>query len=212
MKEEGTVPVTARLAYGTRVNLRELLNQEQARRTVVAADSAWSTERLNRRLAASVRTSWRQRLAVMRREGELLDTLDALVAYGVRQELAERGWDRQWPDYPPRARATGRWPGSKEGGYPEKLTFRLPACLEGQVRAACWHTSAAAIWELQDWQDRHRTALPKRRWGPTDWEHALEIYDRLAARVTTTGAIWRAGVRRGMEAAASLHGKTPRVL
>ncbi|WP_345656575.1 hypothetical protein [Streptomyces siamensis] len=39
------------------------------------------------------------------------------------------------------------------GGYPEKPAFRLPARPERQVRAACWHTSAVAMSELQDWQD-----------------------------------------------------------
>ncbi|MFI1161862.1 hypothetical protein [Streptomyces sioyaensis] len=210
VKDEGTVPVTARLAYGTGANLRDLLNQERKRRTAMAADSQWSTERLSRRLATEARAAWRQRLAVMRHEGELLDTLDALVAFGVRQELMERGWDRPWPVYPPRARTAGRWPGSREGGYPEKLTFRLPARLESQVRAACWYTSAAAICELQDWQDKYRLVLPKRRWAPAGLEHALEMYDRLAAEVTTTGAIWRAGVRRGTEAAIRLRAKPQR--
>ncbi|OLZ63634.1 hypothetical protein AV521_38235 [Streptomyces sp. IMTB 2501] len=210
MKEEGTVPVTARLTYGTLVNLRDLLNQERKRRIALAAESRWSTERLSRRLATEVRWAWRQRLTAIRREGELLDTLDALVTFGVRQELRERGWDHPWPAYPSRARNAGRWPGSKEGGYPEKLTFRIPAGLESQVRAACWHTSARAIYELQDWQDRYRLMLSKRQWAPASLEPALDVYDRLAAKVTTTGAIWRGGVRRGIEAAARLCATAPR--
>ncbi|MEU8435412.1 hypothetical protein AB0F18_21340 [Streptomyces sp. NPDC029216] len=210
MKDEGTVPVTARVAYGTRGELNELLKRERKRRAAIAADSQWSTQRLSRRFAAEVRAAWRKRLSVIRNEGELLDTLDALVAFGVRQELKERGWDHPWPLYPPKARNTGRWPGAKQGGYPEKLTFRLPACLENQVRAACWHTSAPAIRELYDWHERHRLILSKRRCSPTGLDDALEIYGHLAAKVTTTGTIWRSGVRRGIEATAKLCASTPK--
>lgn len=174
----------------------------------MAANPRWSTERLSRRRSTEVRAAWRQRLAVMRHEGELLDTLDALAAFGVRSELRERGWDRRWPACPPAARTAGRWPGSREGGYPEQLSFRLPAFLEHQVRAACWYTSAVAITELQDWQDRYRPILPKRRRPPTGLEHIFDIYDRLAARITTTGAIWRAGIQRGIEAAAAQQSAT----
>ncbi|MGY3680402.1 hypothetical protein [Streptomyces sp. TE33382] len=162
------------------------------------ADPQWGTQRLSRGFAAEVRAAWRQKLAVMRNDGELLDTLDAVVTFGVRQELTERGWDHPWPPYPPKARNTGRWPGAKQGGYPEKLAFRLPASLENQVRAACWHTSASAIRELHDWHERHRLMLSKRRCSPTGLDDALEMYGRLAAKVTTTGTIWRAGVRTGL--------------
>lgn len=200
--EEGSVPVTARLPYGTRANVRDLLNHERKRRADLAAHPRWSTDRLSRRSITEVRSAWRQRLAVMRHEGELLDTLDALVLFGVRSELRERGWDHPWPACPPSARCPGRWPGSREGGYPEQLSFRLPAPLVGRVRAACWYTSAVTIAELQDWQDRYRLVLRKRRQPPSGMEHVLELYDRLAAGVTTTGVIWRAGLRQGIEVAA----------
>ncbi|MEU9313460.1 hypothetical protein [Streptomyces sp. NPDC048256] len=204
MKNEGTVPITVQVAYGTRGELRELLKRERKRRALLSADRQWSTQRLSRRFAADVRAAWRQRLAVMRNEGELLDTLDALAAFGVRQELKERGWDRPWPPYPAKARNAGRWPGAKQGGYPETLSFRLPASLENQARAACWHTSAPAIHELHNWHERQQLILPKRRSSPAGLDDALQIYGRLAAKVTTTGTIWRAGVRRGMETAAKL--------
>ncbi|WP_406860565.1 hypothetical protein ABZO31_08945 [Streptomyces sp. HUAS MG47] len=205
MKEEGTVPVTVRLPYGTRGNLRDLLNKERKRRTVMAAAPQWSTERLSRRRIAEVRAAWRQAVAVIRHEGELLDTLDALAGFGVRVELRERGWEGLWPACPPAARTAGRWPGSREGGYPEQLSFRLSASLERQVRAACWYTSAGAITELQDWQDRYRLILRKRRRPPAGLEHVFDMYDRLTARITTTGAIWRAGIQRGIETTRLFH-------
>lgn len=56
------------------------------------------------------------------------------------------------------------------------------------MRAACWHTSADAIGELRDWRDRYPDALPTRAFRN---EHDDEA---LAARVTTTGTIWRAAI------------------
>ncbi|MFF9158404.1 hypothetical protein ACF1AB_39970 [Streptomyces sp. NPDC014846] len=206
VREQGTVPVTARLPHGTRANLRDLLNQERMRRAALAANPRWNTQRLSRRRMSEVRAAWRLRLAVMRHDGELLDTLDALVAFGVRRELEERGWDRLWPACPPMARSAGRWPGSREGGFPEQLSFRLPASLESQVRAACWYTSARAIADLQDWQDHYRAVLAKRRRPPSGMDDVFVIYDRLAARITTTGSVWRAGVCKGIETASRLNG------
>ncbi|MFF9480630.1 hypothetical protein [Streptomyces sp. NPDC014733] len=138
----------------------------------------------------------------MRERGLLLDSLDALATLGVRREVADRGWDRPWPACPPQARGLGRWPGSADGGFPEQLPLRLPAVLENQVRAACWYTSAGAIEALEVWRRRYPQVIPRRRWAPSGLESALETYDRLAARVTTTGEIWRAGIERGMAAAA----------
>ncbi|WP_399087913.1 hypothetical protein ACGH2B_12190 [Streptomyces sp. BBFR2] len=170
-------------------------------RRELAADERWSTSGLSRREASAVRARWRQELAEMREHGRLLDSLDALAALGVRREMAARGWDRPWPACPPQARDLGRWPGSADGGFPEQLPLRLPVGLENQVRAACWYTSYEAIEALVEWRRRHPQVIPRRRWAPPGLEDALDAYDRLAARVTTTGEIWRAGVERGMHAA-----------
>lgn len=202
VKEEGTVPVTVRLPCGTRAGVRQVLDHERARRAAMAAPPGTGAGRQSRRRLVEARTAWREALALIRREGDLLDTLDALALFGVRCELRARGWDHRWPPCPPAARCPGRWPGSREGGYPEQLSFRLPAAVVAQVRAACWYTSAAAITELLEWQDRHRLTVRKRRRPSAELQQALDTYDRLADRVTTTGAIWRAGLRRGMETAA----------
>ncbi|MFD9817157.1 hypothetical protein [Streptomyces sp. NPDC059080] len=138
----------------------------------------------------------------MRERGQLLDSLDALATLGVRRELADRDWNRPWPACPPQARDLGRWPGSADGGFPEQLPLRLPTSLENQVRAACWYTSFEAIEALEDWRRRYPQVIPRRRWAPAGLESALDAYDQLALRVTTTGEIWRAGIERGMDAAA----------
>ncbi|QLH23603.1 hypothetical protein [Streptomyces sp. Rer75] len=134
-----------------------------------------------------------------------MDSIDALAAVGVREELQARGWDRRWPACPEEARSLGRWPGSRDGGFPEQLPLRLPARLERQARAACWYTSAEAIDALRDWRAQYPHVKPSRRWAPAGLESALEEYDQLASLVTTTGEIWRAGIEHGMNAVAVCH-------
>ncbi|MFH9400592.1 hypothetical protein [Streptomyces sp. NPDC017638] len=128
-----------------------------------------------------------------------MDSVDRLAALGLRRELQWRGWDHSWPDYPEEARGPGRWPGSQDGGFPEKISLRLPADLDHQVRSACWHTSADAIAALLDWRERYPDVVPRRGTVPEEQEDILLAYRRLAARVTTTGEIWRAAIRRGIE-------------
>jgi hypothetical protein len=139
--------------------------------------------------------------AHLRETGELTDTLDALVAFGVRAELAARGWDRQWPPLPAQAKNPGRWPGTRDGGWPERVTVRLPAPLVNQVLSACWHTSADAIGKLRDWRDEHPDMLPTKPFRYPEDDAALAEYEALAAQVTPAGHIWRAAVQRGIAAA-----------
>ncbi|MFE9724331.1 hypothetical protein ACFYQ5_12265 [Streptomyces sp. NPDC005794] len=197
---KGTVPATARLPYGTRVKLHQLLPAEKFRCKALMEDERWTLAGLSRFEAAAVRATRRLELSKVRERGEILDSLDRLAALGVRLELAARGWACPWPDYPEEARGPGKWPGSRDGGFPEKLSLRLPADLEHQVRAACWHTSAAAITSLRGWRDRYPQVVPRRRWAPAGQESALETYRQLADRVTTTGDIWRAGIQRVIDA------------
>lgn len=201
---KGTVPVTARLPYGTRVKLHQLLRHQKCRCKELADDERWNSAGLSRLEAAAVRAARRLELSGLRERGELVDSIDRLAALGVRREMQSRGWDRSWPDCPEEARGPGRWPGSQEGGFPEKLPFRLPSVLAHQVRAACWHTSVDAIAALLDWRDRYPQVMPRRHWAPAGQEIALETYRQLAARVTTTGEIWRAGIERGIDACRAL--------
>ncbi|MCX5174322.1 hypothetical protein ACFWBF_35565 [Streptomyces sp. NPDC060028] len=138
-------------------------------------------------------------VAMARDREELVDSLDRLAALGVRRELQAQGWDRPWPGCPEEARGPGRWPGSRDGGFPERLSLRLPVDLASKVRDACWYTSADAIAALLDWRDRYPRVRPRRHWAPPGQEEALEIYRRLAARVTTPGEVWRAGIQRGID-------------
>jgi hypothetical protein len=119
----------------------------------------------------------------------LVDTLDVLVTLGVRAELAARGWDTTpWPPPPAEALVPGHWPGSRNRGWPEKVTVRLPAPLVAMVWSACRHTSAKAIAKLRDWRDAHPRALPIRAFRTGREDQALAEYERLTPQVTTDTA------------------------
>lgn len=122
------------------------------------------------------------------------------MAFGVRAELAARGWDRVWPALPEQARNPGRWPGTRDEAWPERVTVRLPATLALQAVSACRHTSADAIGKLHDWRDRHPDILPTKPWRTPHEEAALAEYEDLAAHVTPAGDIWRAAVQRTIDA------------
>lgn len=184
---EGLVRVAAWVRLGTEGRLADLVDAERARRRLlVAEDPRWDVTfpgmpaavRAEVRLA---RVAW---LAELRERGELLDTAAAVLAVGVRAELAARGWDREWPDAPETA-ISGRWPGSRSTGWPERIGANLPVGLVEQVRAACWHSSP--IDELREFRDSFPGLLTGRR---------LREYDELTAQLTTPGEIWRAGFGR----------------
>ncbi|MGK5532085.1 hypothetical protein [Streptomyces sp. URMC 129] len=204
MSKAGTISVTARVPYGTRERLtalKPLLAAERRRARALAREERWDTDGLAGREAAERRAAWQRHKARLRQRGELVDTLDALVTFGVRAELAERGWNRRWPPVPAEALLPGRWPGSRDGAWPEKVPLRLPATVVGTVRGGCWHTSAEAIGQLRDWRDRYPDALPTRAFRTEHEDEALAEYERLAAQVTTVGTIWRAGIARALAAA-----------
>lgn len=194
MTEAGTTPVTARLAYGTEQQLaalRPLVKAERARARALAKTPQWDWDGLPGREAAAKRAQWAMYRAHLRESGELADTLDALVASGVRAELAARRWDRDWPPLPAQARNPGRWPGTRDGGWPEPVTVRLPAALVNQVLAACRHTSGDTIGRLRDWRDAHPDILPTKPFRYPEEDAALAEYEQLAAQVTPAGRIWR---------------------
>ncbi|NEY32014.1 hypothetical protein GTU99_07340 [Streptomyces sp. PRKS01-65] len=186
------------------MRLHQLLSDEKCRFRGLADDERRDLAGLGPREAAAVRAARRRELSRAREREQLLDSVDRLATFGVRHELRARGWDCCWPDYPEEARSPGRWPGSPDGGFPEQLSLRIPADLEHQVRAACWYTSADAIAALLEWRARYPRVVPRRHRAPAGQESALEAYRRLAARVTTTGEIWRAGIQRGIDACHTL--------
>jgi hypothetical protein len=203
MTEAGTTPVTARVAFGTKrklADMRPLFKAERARARALSATPPWDWDGLPGREAAAKRAQWAMYRAHLREAGELADTLDVLVASGVRAELAARGWDREWPPLPAQAKNPGRWPGTRDGGWPERVTVRLPAALVNQVLSACWHTSEDAIGKLRDWRDEHPDILPTRPFRYPEEDAALAEYELLAAQVTPAGHIWRAAVQRGIAA------------
>jgi len=203
--------VTARVPFGTRdalKALKPLYKAEQRRARQLALMEPWDARGLPGREAVERRAAWYAHRAELREDGQLLDTLDAVVMLEVRAELRGRGWDRPWPALPAEALVPGRWPGSRDGGYPEKIPVRLPAELAARVRAACWHTSAEAIGQLRDWRDRYPDALPTRAFRDDHEDQALAEYEALAAIVTTTGAVWRAAIGRLVEAIPSLLQRT----
>ncbi|WP_329020262.1 hypothetical protein [Streptomyces sp. NBC_01601] len=196
-------PVTIAAEYGVRARLDGLLAAEKVRGVVLSAGPQWRTYGLPREEASGVRARWRTELQRLRTQGELLDTRDAVVEYGVRGELRARGWDHdEWPEAPEEAWDTGRWPGSRDGGYPERVSARLDGELVRRTVAACWATSCEAIAALRRWRDAHPGITPSRyrlgEGGREELVGPLAEYERLSARVTTTGEIWRAGLARGV--------------
>jgi hypothetical protein len=183
------VRVLAAVRYGTVARLETFVVAEQKRlKAWIAADPRWDIEGLPRAEVARVRAARRAWVAERREAAEVLDTRDAVMTHGVRLELAARGWDHDWPAPPAEAALRGRWPGSRDGGYPERVAAALPPALVERVRGACWDNSAPAIRALWAWRDENPGLLLDSA------SPALEEYRRLAAQVITHGDIWRAAL------------------
>ncbi|WP_405698550.1 hypothetical protein OG209_00115 [Streptomyces sp. NBC_01383] len=128
----------------------------------------------------------------------LTDSLRALVVSALAQEVAERGWDSlDGAEIPHQSR--GRWPGSPQGNWPERITVDLPIDLVTVVHAGCWITSKEAVGKLRDWKERHPKARPNHPTRPCCSAQTLAEYQHYATRVLTPGAIWRGAVARGLE-------------
>jgi len=137
---------------GIAQRVKDAADAHKTLRAQRSADPKWRTYGLHGTDAARRRAAWRTEVQRQRRAGELLDTKDALVEYGVREELRVRGWDHDWDPAPEEAWDQGRWPGSRDRGiasYPERTSARLDA----RTVAACWHISAPAIARLRAWRD-----------------------------------------------------------
>jgi len=203
-----STPVTVSAPLGSKDKLAELkalFAAERERARKLKRGSRWSVKDLPSREAAARRAEWEIHKAKLQEHGQLVDTRDVLVAYGVRLELKRRGWGRKtWPPLPREALTGGRWPGSRDVNCPDQIPVRLPSDLVLRVRSACWHTSAPAIALLRDWRDAHPSALPWEGFRSDEEHEALAEYEHLAAEVTTAGEIWRAGLKLGLTHAATL--------
>ncbi|SDI46784.1 hypothetical protein SAMN05421505_1556 [Sinosporangium album] len=189
---DATTPVQVRVPYGTRGRLTELLRIEKARRAEILAERFAVPADEPAAARARIRAAARAHVADLRRRGELTDTVDVAMRHAVQAELRERGWDHAWPPPPPTAPSSGRWPGSRDAGYPEVIPIRLPVSLAERVQSACAHVSAPAITALRAWRD----ANP----GKIHDSTAQAEYDRLAAEVVTPGDVLRAAVARVLPA------------
>ncbi|MFH9016127.1 hypothetical protein ACH4C6_32700 [Streptomyces sp. NPDC017943] len=209
MERLGKYQVTAKVRLEVRERLTEELKAQKKYRAELESDDRWSVAGLSRQDAKKVRAARRGEMERLRKAGELLDTVDVLAMHGIESELRARGWwDRRWPPVPGEAMDPGRWPGSRDGGYPKSVPLRLPQPLARTVYAACWHTSAKSIEALLAWRDRHPGMVPARFYGDLDdLQDPLREYARLASEVTTVGDVWRGGLDRGIDAAAALRTK-----
>jgi hypothetical protein len=197
---------TAWVREGTHQRLTDALDAEKRRLIIMSTEVKRRAGQLPRNEAAAFRSCWRAEVAQKRADGELLDVIDALTVYGIVEELRVRGWDRRWRHAPAEAHQPGRWPGSRHGGYPESIPLRLPTKVAEKVLSACWWSSAVSIARLREWRDEHPGIVIPRRApdGRGDLEGPLAEYERLSARVTTVGDIYRAALDRGIAAAVRL--------
>ncbi|MFF8992578.1 hypothetical protein ACF09H_22085 [Streptomyces sp. NPDC014983] len=206
MATTGKTSVTVWVREGTRKSLTEALDKQKTRKIVLSSSDRWQTLGLPRNEAVQVRARWKAEVQRMRQAGELLDVVDALAVFGITQELEARGWaTRRFKQAPAEARLPGRWPGSRDGGYKESVHLQLPSKTAARVLNACWATSAPYIARLRDWRDRNPgIVVPRGQLDADELTGPLAEYERLAARVTTVGDIYRAGLRRGIRKAESL--------
>lgn len=194
----GWIPVTVYVSIDTRKQLEGL-------KPFFKEQKAWAREQpmasivgLSRREADARRGLWAEKKAKLRREGQLIDSLNALVTGGLCQEIDKREWNRVWDPYPHQARAQGRSPGSPSGVWEAPIPVRLPADLVNTVYAACWHTSKEPSTLLEKWQQRHPKAHPNRTMQPGCDAAALAEYRQICAKITHRGDVWRAAVINGI--------------
>jgi hypothetical protein len=192
--DEGLTPMTVKVPRGTTSRLQTVVARHRARRRELTSDARWSVAGLTWREAEAVRVRRRAEVARLREGGWLLDTVDSFALYGVRHELTVRQWLREWPDADDGAGQMGRWPGARDGGYPEAVSFRLPVGVARQVAAGCWSVSGAAVAALRDWRDRHPGIVVSRAGRDRGALEALAEYGRLADQVITVGDVLRAGL------------------
>jgi hypothetical protein len=180
--------VTIQAFFGTEDRIRRVTRVGKALRRELRHSEPWA-ERLSRQAPPTVRAKWRLKFAEhvseLRADGELLDTVPAIVTLGARRLLAARGWDHAWPEAG-EAKLQGRWMGSVSIGVPERIVCNVDPGLFEQVHGACWHTSLPATEALYSF----RRANPGVLMDPD----VIAEYNELAADVITPGDVWRDGL------------------
>lgn len=200
--DEGGARVTVKVPLGTRLAMTSVLEQHQAWAQRLREHHKARLKSVEPAHRDDLLAEQHRELHALRSQGELLDKREALVSFGLRQELRARGWDRPWPDVNLVEIPLGRFPGSTStDSYPETLPLRLPAALVEQVSAGCWSTSEESVRQLWRWRENHPTAVLRPQATRPEEQAAAEEYRRLSAGVTTTGEVYRAGIRRGLRAA-----------
>ncbi|MCZ4126182.1 hypothetical protein [Streptomyces sp. H39-S7] len=202
MTEAGTTTVTARVAYGTKRQLADkqpLFTAERSRARALATSAPWDWDGLPCREAAANRAQRAMYRAHLRETASWPTRWTGWWRSGCGPSW-RRAIGTDWPALPAQAKNPGRWPGTRDGDWPERVTIRLPAGLVNQVLAACWHTSADAIGKLRDWRDKHPDMLPTKPVRYPAEDAALAEYEELAAQVTPAGDIWRAAVQHAIAA------------
>ncbi|MHB6903985.1 hypothetical protein [Streptomyces sp. DB-54] len=207
-EDTGETEVTVRVPLGTRLALTSGLERHQAWTQQLKAHHRAQLKGLTPAQRDTLRADQRQALRVLRHRGGLLDKRDLLIAFGVRQELQARGWDRSWTGVDWEEIPMGLLPGAISNSYPERLSLSLPTTLVEQVRAGCWSSSKESIRQLRQRRAARSAAVLQSRAKPRG--KATAECERLAAGVTTAGEIYRAGIRRGLHAV--LHPPTPSLI
>ncbi|MFD8268507.1 hypothetical protein [Streptomyces althioticus] len=207
------------------LNARRDDERDREERWIAARRKELILPGMPRRAAAAVRRDIRAQVARMRRNGTFGGTRDDIVTRAAREELRARGLDRKWPKPPVgEVEAPGRPWGTPpstpmgSGGYTERVSVNLPYNLGDTVRRAAYWTSKEAVEALQDWADRwgdgvdvtlreaERDGIPAElaltlaAGRPSAPQSALEIRDRLRAKVLTTGDLLRAAIDRAATA------------
>ncbi|MEU9136907.1 hypothetical protein AB0D33_13205 [Streptomyces sp. NPDC048404] len=193
--------VTVRVPLGTRLALRSVLEQHQAFVRKLRSSHQARLKELTPAQRDVLRAGQHQELLALRRHGGLLDNGNALVTFGLRREVEARGWDRPWPDVDGEGVPMDLLPISGGGGYPERLSLLLPATLVEQVHAGCWPVSKESIGQLGQWRGNHAAGVLRPQATAPEEQAAAAEYRCLAAGVTETGEVYRAGIRRGLHAA-----------
>ena len=185
------------IPLGTRLALTSGLERHRAWTQQSQAQHRKQLKGLTPSQQNTLRAEQRQALDDLRSRGSLLDKrglLDRRTGYARNYRTGAgtapgRVWNgrRMPPELVPAAMGNS---------YPESLSLSLPATLVEQVGAACWSSSRESIGRLRQWRADYTAAAPPSRETPPAAE-----YRRLAAGVTTTGQVYRAGNRRGLQAA-----------